>query len=124
MPEKDGILYATDMTIFYQTFSKNPTGDWRYILGFEATPVRNEDFEVYCKVRWNFGDVKAYAPWLLKMKPGDRLVIRGGRTLPAQYPQLEWNYGVSPDCGSGDCRTTGNPVTLPLPCRRANRCLR
>jgi hypothetical protein len=95
MPDKGGILYSTDMSIFYQTFFNNPTGDWRYILGFESTLMRPEDFEVYHKVLWNFGDSKAYEPWLVKMTPGDRLVIRGGRSSAPHIPQLEWNYGVS-----------------------------
>ena len=95
MPDKGGILYSTDMSIFYQTFFKNPTGDWRYILGFEATLMRPEDFEVYHKIFWNFGDAKAYTPWIQKMTPADRLVIRGGRGAQPNIPQLEWNYGVS-----------------------------
>jgi hypothetical protein len=95
MPEKGGIIYSVDMSIFYQTFYKNPHGDWRYILGFEATLMPPEDFEVYHAVLWNFGDAKAYKPWLLKMTPADRLVIRGGRGSPPTIPQLEWNYGVS-----------------------------
>lgn len=95
LPEKGGILYSTDMTVFYQTFYKNPQADWRYILGFEATLMPREDFEVYHKILWNFGDSKAYTPWLLKMKPADRLVIRGGRGSPPNIPQLEWDYGVS-----------------------------
>jgi len=95
MPENGGILYSTDMTIFYQTLYKNPHGDWRYILGFEATLMPPEDFEVYHSVLWNGGDAKAYKPWLLKMTPADRLVIRGSRGLPPPIPQLEWNYGVS-----------------------------
>jgi len=95
MPETGGVLYATDMNIFYQTFFKNPHGDWRYILGFEATLMPKEDFETYHKILWNNGDGKAYAPWLLKMKPADRLVIRGGRSSPPPIPQLDWNYGVS-----------------------------
>jgi hypothetical protein len=95
LPEKDGILYSTDMSIFYQTFFKNPHGDWRYILGFEATLMPPEDFDVYHKILWNFGDYKSYQPWLLKMKPADRLVIRGGRSSPPHIPQLDWNYGVS-----------------------------
>jgi hypothetical protein len=95
LPEKGGILYSADMTVFYQTFYKNPTADWRYILGFEATLMPREDFDVYHKVLWNFGDSKAYAPWLKKMKPADRLVIRGGRSSPPNLAQLEWNYGVS-----------------------------
>jgi len=115
MPEKGGILYSTDMTIFYQTFFKNPHGDWRYILGFEATLMRPGDFDVYHKILWNFGDAKAYQPWLLKMTPADRLVIRGGRSSPPNLPQLEWNYGVS---GIWIGRLPGHhpggaPVTIP-----------
>ena len=33
------------MTLFYQTFFKNPTGDWRYMLGFEPTWMPAEDFK-------------------------------------------------------------------------------
>ena len=50
------------MTIFYQTFYKNPHGDWRYMLGFEPALMPPEDFEVYHKILWNYGDSKAYAP--------------------------------------------------------------
>ncbi|HEX4350228.1 MAG TPA: hypothetical protein VH251_07565 [Verrucomicrobiae bacterium] len=115
MPESGGILYSTDMSVFYQTFFKNPTGDWRYILGFEATLMKDEDFQVYHKVLWNFGDVKAYQPWLLKMTAADRLVIRGSRGSPPHIPQLEWNYGVS---GIWIGRLPGHhqggaPVTVP-----------
>jgi hypothetical protein len=95
MPDKDGILYSADMTLFYQTFFKNPHGDWRYMLGFEPTWMPAEDFSVYHKVLWNFGDAKAYDPWVKKMRPEDRLVIRGGRGSPPGISQLEWNYGVT-----------------------------
>jgi hypothetical protein len=54
-----------------------------------------EDFDVFHKVEWNFGDAKAYAPWVEKMRPADRLVIRGNGGSPPHIPQLEWNYGVS-----------------------------
>jgi hypothetical protein len=113
LPDQDGIFYSTDMSLFYQTFYKNPHGNWRYILGFEPTLMRPEDFDVYHKVLWNFGDSKAYTPWLLKMKPADRLVIRGGRGSPPSIPQLDWNYGVSgiwvgrlPQHRSGDAPAT------------------
>jgi hypothetical protein len=95
MPEKGGIIYSADMGVFYHTFYKNPQADWRYMVGFEATLMPREDFEVYHKVHWNFGDNKAYTPWLLKMKLADRLVIQGGRGIPPGIPQLEWNYGIS-----------------------------
>lgn len=95
LPEKDGILYSADMTIFYQTFFKNPNADWRYILGFEPALMPDEDFEVFHKIMWNFGDAKAYEPWVKKMRPQDRLVIRGGRGSTPSSSQLEWEYGVS-----------------------------
>ena len=103
------------MTLFYQTFYKNPHGDWRYILGFEPTLMPAEDFDTYHKILWNYGDAKAYAPWLLKMKPADRLVIRGGRGSPPALPQLEWNYGVS-GLWVGRLpgqRPAGAPATIP-----------
>jgi len=95
LPDKGGILYSSDMAVFYQTFFKNPNGDWRYILGYEPALMPDEDFQVYHKILWNFGDAKAYAPWVEKMRPADRLVIFSGRSNPPNIPQLEWNYGVS-----------------------------
>ena len=92
MPGKNGIFYTADMTLFYQTFFKNPHGDWRYMLGFEPTWMPKEDFAVYQSVLWNQGDAQAYAPWVEKMQAEDRLVIRGGRGSPPNVPQLEWRY--------------------------------
>lgn len=92
MPDHGGIFYTADMTLFYQTFFKNPTGDWRYMLGFEPTWMPKEDFEVYHSVLWNLGDVKTYAPWVEKMQPADRLAIRGGSGASPGIPQLEWKY--------------------------------
>ena len=95
MPDKGGIFYTADMTLFYQTFYKNPNGDWRYMLGFEPTWMPKEDFEIYQKINWNYGDARAYEPWVEKMRPADRLAIRSGRGNPPNIPQLDWNYGVS-----------------------------
>ena len=95
MPEKGGVLYTADMGIFYQTFFKNPAGGWRYILGYEPALMPAADFETYHKILWNNGDAKAYAPWVEKMKPADRLVIRGNSGQQPNIPQLEWHYGVS-----------------------------
>ena len=95
MPEKGGIFYTVDMSLFYQTFFKNPNGDWRYMLGFEPTWMPKEDFEIYHKILWNFNDSKAYDPWVKQMKPADRLVIRGQGGGPPDIAKLEWKYGVS-----------------------------
>ncbi|HEU6447504.1 MAG TPA: hypothetical protein VFV23_03600 [Verrucomicrobiae bacterium] len=95
MPDKGGILYTASMTTFYDTFFKNPHGDWKYMLGFEPTWMPKKDFEVYHNILWNFGDAKAYTPWVKQMNPADRLVIAGGRGSSPEIPQLEWEYGVS-----------------------------
>ncbi|HSY18376.1 MAG TPA: hypothetical protein VK815_08585 [Candidatus Acidoferrales bacterium] len=95
LPEKGGILYSADMSVFYQTFYKNPHGDWRYQLGYEPALMPAEDFETYHKIMWNSGDVKAYAPWVEKMKPADRLVIPGNSVQRPNIPVLEWNFAVS-----------------------------
>ena len=94
LPDKGGTFYTVDQSLFYQTFFKNPNADWRYILGFESTLMPDDDFTVYKNVVWNFGDAKAYKPWVDKMRPEDRLVIRGASASMPPIPQLEWNHGV------------------------------
>jgi hypothetical protein len=94
LPEKGGTLYSADMTVFYQTFFRNPTAGWRYALGFESTLMPDGDFKVYHNILWNFGDAKAYKPWVDKMRSEDRLVIRGGSASMPPIPQLEWNHDV------------------------------
>ncbi len=113
MPEKGGILYSAEMSIFYQTFFKNPNADWRYILGYEPGFMADEDFQVYHKVLWNFGDAKAYEPWVAKMRLPDRLVIRGARVAPPNIPQLDWEYGVSGIWIGRIPRTNTPPDELP-----------
>jgi hypothetical protein len=95
MPEPGGIFYCADMTVFYQTFYKNPTGGWKYILGYEPALMPKDDFATYQKILWNNGDAKTYAPWVEKMRSADRLVIHGNGGERPNIPQLEWNYGVS-----------------------------
>jgi len=95
MPEHGGIFYCPDMNIFYQTFYKNPTGDWKYMVGYEPALMPPDDFATYQAIVANGGDAKAYAPWVKKMKPADRLVIRGNSGERPNIPQLEWYYGVS-----------------------------
>lgn len=95
LPGKKGIIYSIDMTIFYQTFFKNPHADWRYVLGYEPWLMPKDDFETYHKILWNYGDAQGYAPWVKKMKPEDRLVMRGTKGGQPNISGLEWNYAVS-----------------------------
>jgi hypothetical protein len=120
LPEKGGILYSADMTIFYQTFFKNPTADWRYALGFESTLMPEDNFAVYHNILWNFGDAKAYKPWVDKMRPEDRLVIRGGSGDRPNISELEWNHDVG-DIWIGRLpRTSTTPSAAAVPENSAN----
>jgi hypothetical protein len=95
LPETGGIVYAADMTIFYQTFYKNPNAPWRYILGFEPTMMPEDDLEIYKKIYWNAGAPEAFKPWVEKMKPADRLIVKSSLMNPAKaIPELEWNQAT------------------------------
>ena len=90
LPDKGGIFYSVDMSLFYQTFYKNPNGDWRYMLGFEPTWMPKSDFETYRTILSDVdGDVKDYEPWVKQMTPADRLVLRD--LVPPGITELEWN---------------------------------
>ena len=95
LPGKGGTFYSADMSFFYQTFFKNPQADWRYILGFEPTLMPDDDFKTYNRILWNFGDGRAFKPWVDKMRMEDRLAIRGQSGAPPQISELEWKFAVS-----------------------------
>ena len=113
MPEHGGVFYTAEMTLFFDTFYSNPQGDWKYMLGFEPTWMPREDFEIYHKILWNFGDSKAFEPWVKKMKPADRLAISGSKGAPPNIPELEWNYGVS-GIWIGRLPSTNSPPSAPV----------
>ena len=96
LPEPGGIIYNSDMDVFFQTFYKNPTADWRYILGFESGLMRPDDLETLRKIQWNRGAAfAAYEPWVKKMRPADRMILRGSGGSPPGIPELEWHYAVT-----------------------------
>jgi hypothetical protein len=112
LPDKGGTFYAVDQSLFYQTFFKNPDADWRYIVGFETTLMPDDDFKVYQEYVWNFGDAKTLKPWVEKMRPEDRLVLRGGSASIPSIPQLEWNHGIG-DIWIGRLPRPVQPGTAP-----------
>ncbi len=87
-PGHNGIFYTVQMDLFYDTFYTNPNGDWRYIVAFEPALMPDEDRKIFRRIVWNREAVKAYQPWIDKMRPEDRLVIFSG-TQP-NLPRLEW----------------------------------
>jgi len=96
LPESGGIIYNSDMDVFFQTFFKNPMADWRYILGFESGLMRPEDLETLRKIQWNHGAAfAAYEPWVKQMRPADRMILRAPGGNPPGIPELEWHYAAS-----------------------------
>jgi len=97
LPAPGGIIYNSNMDVFFQTFFKNPTANWKYILGFESGLMRPEDLAVLRKIQWNHGAAfAAYAPWVKAMRPADRMIIRApGAGGPPDIPELEWHYAAT-----------------------------
>jgi hypothetical protein len=94
LPGPGGILYSVDLSVFYQTFFTNPKGDWRYVMGFEPTFMRAEDLAVYHDISRTHNAIRATAPWVNRMHPEDRLVLRGPPGREPAIPQLEWYYAA------------------------------
>jgi hypothetical protein len=96
LPESGGVVYNSDMDVFFTTFFANPTADWKYILGFESGLMRPDDLEMLRKIQWNHGAAfEAYAPWVAKMTRADRMILRAsGGTAPG-ISELEWHYAAT-----------------------------
>ena len=75
MPDDGGIFYSADFSFFFDTFYKNPDGNWRYMLGYEAAIMPDEDLRIYRNIQWNQNAWESYRPWVDKMRPQDRLEI-------------------------------------------------
>jgi hypothetical protein len=88
MPGSGGIFYAGNMQFFYNTFFKNPQGDWRYIAGFEPALMPLDDLQIYRTIQRTAGAIEAYEPWVKKMRTQDRLEIESGSQ--PNLPTLEW----------------------------------
>jgi len=91
LPDKGGIVYSPDMSIFYQTFYKNPYADWRYILGFEPALMPPEELAIYRNIQMKYAEPSSFDLWVKKMHSSDRLIIRGGPDSAPKIEGLEWH---------------------------------
>ena len=58
--------------------------------------MRPDDLETLRKIQWNHGAAfAAYEPWVKKMRPADRMLLRGSGGSPPGIPELEWHYAVT-----------------------------
>lgn len=91
LPDKGGIFYTADMSLFFKTFLKNPNAEWRYIVGFEPALMPPDDVRTFRQILTTY-EWRDYAPWVKKMKPADRLFIPGAPNDQPEIPELEWKY--------------------------------
>lgn len=88
-PGRGGIVYNTDMLIFYSMFYNNPTAPWRYVLGFEPGIMRPDDLATYRNMQRNF-ETESFMPWVKKMRPEDRFIMYDVTDKGPKIPGLEW----------------------------------
>ena len=90
-----GIIYNSHMDVFFDTFRKNPHASWRYMVGFEAAMMPNEDIKIYRNIRRMRRADKSFKYWVRKMTPSDLMIIRktgGSSSRNPQISELEWKY--------------------------------
>jgi len=93
MPGQGGIFYEDNMQFFYNTFYKNPRGDWRYMVGFEPALMPPDDLKIYREIHRSEGNPESYQPWIKKLRPQDRLAI--SRSSQPDLPALEWKQAAN-----------------------------
>jgi hypothetical protein len=98
LPQPGGILYTDDERLFYQLFYSRPNAPFRYIVGYEPALMPAADLAVFRGILAERTPAR-FAPWIAKMRPEDRLILRstGGRP---PLPALEWTQ-VSQSIWSG-----------------------
>jgi hypothetical protein len=94
LPEAGGIFYKADMEFFFNTFYRNPTAPWRYMVGYEPVLMPPEDFATYQRILWNNGNSESYEPWIRKMRPQDRLVVDASGNPSGYMTSLEWKHAI------------------------------
>jgi hypothetical protein len=91
LPEPGGILYSDEMRLFYQLFYHRPQAPWRYQVGYEPGLMPPEDLRVYRQI-FTARTSQAFAPWVARMRPQDRLVVRSAGEQPPAIEGLEWHH--------------------------------
>jgi len=75
LPEDGGILYCTDMQVFYRLYYRLPNAGFRFTTGFEPGMLPPEDLRTLRAIQFNDGLLDAYKPWLDKMTNKDRVLL-------------------------------------------------
>ncbi|HVV71876.1 MAG TPA: hypothetical protein VHI52_10315 [Verrucomicrobiae bacterium] len=93
MPGTNGVFYTANMQFFYNTFYKNPHGEWRYVLGMEPALMTDTDLRIYRRIQLSNYSIAAFEPWVERMHPADRLEL--ACTSMPDLPNLEWTNAAA-----------------------------
>jgi hypothetical protein len=94
LPDPGGVIYSGEMRIFFELFYVYPEAPWRYVVGYEPGAMLPEDRKVYRRIL-ETPTAEALTPWVAKMLPADRLIIRS-IGAPPPIPRLEWRFVGGP----------------------------
>jgi hypothetical protein len=93
LPDEGGIIYNSGMDVFFDTFRKNPRAAWRYMVGFEAAMMPDDDLKIYRYIRKAQRSDESFKYWAKKMTSRDMMIIRRTGPMAAvqpKIPELEW----------------------------------
>jgi len=88
LPEAGGILYFTDMSIFFAVYHRLPHAPFKYSTGFEPGIMPPEDLKVLRSLQAT-GALETARPWIDKMTPKDRIFILGQKR--PEWPGMEFS---------------------------------
>lgn len=89
-PGKNGIIYSDRMITYYTHFFEYPNENWKYVLGYEAAVMTNENKKIYRAIQYS-KQPNNYMPWVEKMNNDDRLILYN-KYIP-ELPGIEWIQG-------------------------------
>lgn len=93
LPDEGGVLYSTEMGVFFAIYHRMPQLKFRFALAFEPGIMDPEDLRTLRAIQ-SYGQLRDYKPWFEKMKPADRVLVRW--SSKPEWPGLEFKpfYGL------------------------------
>ena len=81
LPGPGGVLYTDDMRLFFELFFARPRAPWRYAVGYEPGLMPPDALATYRRLLVARTPA-SFEPWVVKMGPADRLVIKSTEGQP------------------------------------------
>jgi len=91
LPGPGGVLYNTDMGIFYLGFFTNPEAPYRYLLGFEPGLLPGPELGDLRAVQQSGATPETLKRWVARLRPEDRIVVSRRESPAPGLPNTEWN---------------------------------